>query len=181
MPRRAPRCSRTGRRGRGWRATACSWPSARTTRPSNSCARASESPTRSMRNGRSSMSRRRELLRLSAAERNRRIDLLRLAESLGAETVTLDGPIRRAGAARVRPHAQCDAARHRCAEAPGLRAWLRPSTTTEIVRRARGFDVITIGVADGRAGGARVTGELPARRRQCRFIGSDTRGRSARR
>ena len=33
-----------------------------------------------------------ELLRLSAAERNRRIDLLRLAESLGAETVTLDGP-----------------------------------------------------------------------------------------
>ncbi|HKS54151.1 MAG TPA: histidine kinase, partial [Steroidobacteraceae bacterium] len=33
-----------------------------------------------------------DLLRLSAAERNRRIDLLRLAESLGAETVTLDGP-----------------------------------------------------------------------------------------
>ena len=33
-----------------------------------------------------------ELLRLSDAERNRRIDVLRLAESLGAETVTLDGP-----------------------------------------------------------------------------------------
>ena len=33
-----------------------------------------------------------ELLRLSQQERNRRIDLLRLAESLGAETVTLDGP-----------------------------------------------------------------------------------------
>lgn len=32
------------------------------------------------------------LLRLSEAERDRRIDLLRLAESLGAETVTLDGP-----------------------------------------------------------------------------------------
>ncbi len=32
------------------------------------------------------------LLRLSDAERNRRIDVLRLAESLGAETVTLDGP-----------------------------------------------------------------------------------------
>ena len=32
------------------------------------------------------------LLRLSEQERNRRIDLLRLAESLGAETVTLDGP-----------------------------------------------------------------------------------------
>ena len=33
-----------------------------------------------------------ELLRLAESERNRRIDLLRLAESLGAETVTLDGP-----------------------------------------------------------------------------------------
>lgn len=32
------------------------------------------------------------LLRLSEADRNRRIDVLRLAESLGAETVTLDGP-----------------------------------------------------------------------------------------
>ena len=32
------------------------------------------------------------LLRLSEAQRNRRIELLRLAESLGAETVTLDGP-----------------------------------------------------------------------------------------
>jgi two-component system sensor histidine kinase KdpD len=32
------------------------------------------------------------LLRLAQAERNRRIDLLRLAESLGAETVTLAGP-----------------------------------------------------------------------------------------
>ena len=32
------------------------------------------------------------LQRLSEKERNRRIDLLRLAESLGAETVTLDGP-----------------------------------------------------------------------------------------
>ena len=30
----------------------------------------------------------------------------------------------------------------------GWRAWLRPSTTTEVVRKARGFDVITIGVAD---------------------------------
>ncbi len=33
-----------------------------------------------------------ELLKLSESERNRRIDVLRLAESLGAETVTLDGP-----------------------------------------------------------------------------------------
>ena len=33
-----------------------------------------------------------DLLRLPERERNRRIDVLRLAESLGAETVTLDGP-----------------------------------------------------------------------------------------
>ncbi len=33
-----------------------------------------------------------QLLKLSESERNRRIDVLRLAESLGAETVTLDGP-----------------------------------------------------------------------------------------
>ncbi len=32
------------------------------------------------------------LLKLSEAQRNRRIDLMRLAESLGAEAVTLDGP-----------------------------------------------------------------------------------------
>ena len=42
------------------------------------------------------------LLRLSEKERNRRIDLLRLAESLGAETVTLDGPTAGATIARVR-------------------------------------------------------------------------------
>ena len=61
-----------------------------------------------------------DLLRLSAAERNRRIDLLRLAESLGAETVTLDGPIGRRRAARVRAHAQRDAHRRRRAEASRL-------------------------------------------------------------
>src|ERR1019366_8687566 len=33
-----------------------------------------------------------QLLKLSERERNRRIDVLRLAESLGAETVTLSGP-----------------------------------------------------------------------------------------
>ncbi len=32
------------------------------------------------------------LLKLSESQRNRRIELLRLGESLGAETVTLDGP-----------------------------------------------------------------------------------------
>lgn len=89
-----------------------------------------------------------DLLRLSTVERNRRIDLLRLAESLGAETVTLDGP----SAAQVLleyAHTRnvtrlvIGAAKRR-----GWRAWLRPSTTTEVVRKARGFDVITIGITD---------------------------------
>ena len=45
------------------------------------------------------------LLRLSESERNRRIDLLRLAESLGAETVTLDGPTAAETIERVREDA----------------------------------------------------------------------------
>lgn len=89
-----------------------------------------------------------DLLRLSTVERNRRIDLLRLAESLGAETVTLDGP----SAAEV----LLEYARTRnvtrlvigAAKRRGWRAWLRASTTTQVVRKARGFDVITIGIAD---------------------------------
>jgi two-component system sensor histidine kinase KdpD len=93
-----------------------------------------------------------DLLRLSADERNRRIDLLRLAESLGAETVTLDGP---SAAQALLEYARTRNATRLVVGAPkrrGWRAWLRTSTTTDLVRRARGFDVITIGQADqGRA------------------------------
>jgi two-component system sensor histidine kinase KdpD len=92
-----------------------------------------------------------DLLRLSADERNRRIDLLRLAESLGAETVTLDGP---SAAQVLLEYARTRNATRLVIGAPkrrGWRAWLRPSTTTEVVRRARGFDVITIGLAEGGA------------------------------
>ncbi|HEY7640165.1 MAG TPA: sensor histidine kinase KdpD [Steroidobacteraceae bacterium] len=86
-----------------------------------------------------------DLLRLSTAERNRRIDLLRLAESLGAETVTLDGP---SAAQALLEYARTRNATRLVIGAPkrrGLRAWLRPSTTIAVVRKARGFDVITIG------------------------------------
>lgn len=88
------------------------------------------------------------LLRLSAAERNRRVDLLRLAELLGAETVTLDGP---SAAEALFEYARTRNATRLVIGAPkrrGWRGWLRRSTTHELVRRARGFDVITIGVAD---------------------------------
>ncbi|HXZ58657.1 MAG TPA: sensor histidine kinase KdpD [Steroidobacteraceae bacterium] len=91
-----------------------------------------------------------QLLRLSDKQRNRRIDVLRLAESLGGESVTLDGP---AAADTLVEYAQTRRATRVIVGAPkrrGWRAWLRPSTATELVRRARGFDVVMIAAA-GRA------------------------------
>jgi two-component system, OmpR family, sensor histidine kinase KdpD len=87
------------------------------------------------------------LLRLSEAQRDRRIDLLRLAESLGAESVTLDGP---SAATALIEYAQTRHVTRLIVGAPkrrGFRAWLRPSTATELVRRPRGFDVISIAPA----------------------------------
>ncbi|HUY83800.1 MAG TPA: sensor histidine kinase KdpD [Steroidobacteraceae bacterium] len=86
------------------------------------------------------------LLRLSETERNRRIDVLRLAESLGADTVTLDGPT---AAATIVEYAHTRNATRVVVGAPkrrGVRAWLRPSTCTQLVRQASGFDVITVAV-----------------------------------
>ena len=92
-----------------------------------------------------------QLLKLSEVERNRRINVLLLAESLGAETVTIDG----ASAA----DALLEYARLRNvtrivtgeAKRTGWRAWLRRSTTTELVRRGRGFDISVISRRDTRA------------------------------
>ena len=84
------------------------------------------------------------LLRMSEADRNRRIDVLRLAESLGAETVTLDGPT---AWATLLEYAQTRNATRVIVGTPkrhGWRAWLRPSTATQLIRYARGFDVTTI-------------------------------------
>lgn len=90
-----------------------------------------------------------ELLRLSDAERNRRIDVLRLAESLGAETVTLDGP---SAAAVLLEYAQTRNATRVIVGAPkarGWRRWLRgPSTPEHLIQNARTFDVVTIAVAE---------------------------------
>src|SRR5580658_7477109 len=93
------------------------------------------------------------LLRLSELERNRRIEVLRLAESLGGESVTLDGP---SAATTLAEYAHVRHATRLIVGAPkrrGWRAWLRPSTATELVRRARGFDVLLI-AATARPGGA---------------------------
>ncbi|MGH8325191.1 MAG: DUF4118 domain-containing protein [Steroidobacteraceae bacterium] len=84
------------------------------------------------------------LLRLSHKDRNRRIDVLRLAESLGAEAVTLDGPT---AAAAIAEYARTRQATRVIVGAPkrsGWRAWVRPSTSTQLIRHAKGFDVIVI-------------------------------------
>jgi two-component system sensor histidine kinase KdpD len=86
------------------------------------------------------------LLRLSDEQRNRRIDVLRLAESLGAEAVTLDGPT---AAAAIRDYAETRNVTRVVVGAPnrkGWLAWLGPSTAGQLARQARGFDVITVAV-----------------------------------
>lgn len=103
-----------------------------------------------------------ELLRLSEKERNRRIDLLRLAESLGAETVTLDGPT---AAEALIEYAQTRQATRLVVGAPKRRGWRalwRPSTASELVRRARGFDVITIAATDAQQRDDRHPGVISA-------------------
>ncbi len=95
-----------------------------------------------------SMWRRPALLKLSEAQRNRRIELLRLGESLGAETVTLDGPT------AVEALLEYAATRHvtrvivGSPKRYGWRALLRPSAAIELARRARGFDVITVAATE---------------------------------
>jgi two-component system sensor histidine kinase KdpD len=91
------------------------------------------------------------LLKLSERERNRRIDVLRLAESLGAETVTLDGPSAADALieyARLRNVTRIVVGEVKRA---GWRALLRRSTATELVRRGSGFDVSVIARREGAA------------------------------
>ena len=90
------------------------------------------------------------LLKLSETQRNRRIELLRLGESLGAETVTLDGPT---ATETLLEYAETRNATRVIVGSPkrfGLKALLRPSAATELARRARGFDVITVAPAADR-------------------------------
>jgi two-component system sensor histidine kinase KdpD len=94
------------------------------------------------------------LLNLSQAARDRRIEVLRLAESLGGESVTLDGP---SAAGTLAEYAHTRHATRVVVGAPkraGWRAWLRPSTATELLKRAYGFDVLLV-PADARAPAAR--------------------------
>jgi two-component system sensor histidine kinase KdpD len=84
------------------------------------------------------------MLRLTAAERDRRIAVLRLAESLGAETVTLDGP---EAATTLIAYARTRNASRIVIGEPkrhGLtRLWQR-STVEQLIRHAEGIDVSVI-------------------------------------
>jgi two-component system sensor histidine kinase KdpD len=84
------------------------------------------------------------LLRLGEAGRNRRIEVLRLAESLGAETVTLDGPT--AASVLLQYARTRDVTRIVVGEPKrrGLRAAWRRSTAQGLLAHARGIDVSVI-------------------------------------
>lgn len=89
-----------------------------------------------------------ELLQLSAEERDRRISVLRLGESLGAETVTLDGP---SAWQVLQEYALTRRATRVLVGAPkqtGWRALLRPSTTRQLLRHARGFDIVVVALPE---------------------------------
>ena len=84
------------------------------------------------------------MLKLGEQARNRRIKALRLAESLGAQTVTLDGPSASATLieyARLRKITRIVVGEPRRI---GMRSLLRPSTATKLVRAGGGFDISVI-------------------------------------
>lgn len=92
------------------------------------------------------------LLRLSERERNRRIDVLRLAESLGAQAITLDGP---SAVDALIEYARLRNVTRIVVGEPKRTGWrwlVRRSTATELVRRGHGFDVSVITARDDRAG-----------------------------
>jgi two-component system sensor histidine kinase KdpD len=84
------------------------------------------------------------MLKLGEASRNRRVDILRLAESLGAQTITLDGP---SASAALCEYAQLRNITRIVVGEPrrfGLRALFQPSTATKLVRAGGGFDLSVI-------------------------------------
>jgi two-component system sensor histidine kinase KdpD len=84
------------------------------------------------------------MLKLGEKARNRRVDVLRLAESLGAETVTLDGPSAAAALgeyARLRNVTRIVVGESR---GHGWRLPFRQSTAIQLMKARRGFDVSSI-------------------------------------
>lgn len=91
------------------------------------------------------------LLRLSETQRNHRIQLMRLAESLGAETITLGGS---SAATEILEYAHTRNATRIVVGKPNRRNWLtvwrgRTSTTNQLIRYAGDFDVVVVGRNEG--------------------------------
>jgi two-component system sensor histidine kinase KdpD len=89
-----------------------------------------------------------DLLRLPEAERNRRIALLRLAESLGAETVTLGGS---SAGEEIANYAATRNVTRILIGRPRRALWrriFRPSTYGELLAKTKGIDVLVVGGAD---------------------------------
>lgn len=84
------------------------------------------------------------MLKLGEKARNRRVDVLRLAESLGAETVTLDGP---SAAVALSDYARLRNVTRIVVGEPkrgGWRRLFRQSTAIQLIKARRGFDVSSI-------------------------------------
>jgi two-component system sensor histidine kinase KdpD len=88
-----------------------------------------------------------DLLRLSEVERNRRIALMRLAESLGAETITLGGS---SAAVEILEYARTRNVTRIVTGKPNQPAWFgawRSSTAQALIRSGQ-FDVVVVGRDD---------------------------------
>jgi two-component system sensor histidine kinase KdpD len=84
------------------------------------------------------------MLNLGEEARNRRVNILRLAESLGAQTVTLDGP---SASAALAEYARLRNVNRIVVGEPrrvGIKALFRPSTATKLVRAGGKFDISVI-------------------------------------
>jgi two-component system sensor histidine kinase KdpD len=104
------------------------------------------------------------MLKLGEAARNRRVDILRLAESLGAQTVTLDG---HSASAALAEYARLRNVTRIVVGEPrrfGIRVLFRPSTATKLVRTGGGFDVSVI-ARRAAAPAERLRSEAPERQR----------------
>jgi two-component system, OmpR family, sensor histidine kinase KdpD len=106
-----------------------------------------------------------DLIRLSEQERNRRIAVLRLATTLGAEAITLGGS---SVAAELIQYAQTRNVTRLVVGASSRsrwRRWLRPSTTDRLLDAARGFDVVVIGRDEDVRGASADSGAAAGARR----------------
>jgi two-component system sensor histidine kinase KdpD len=98
------------------------------------------------------------MMRLDETARNRRVEVLRLADSLGAETVTLDGPT---AASALLQYARTRNATRIVVGEPkrrGLRALWRRSTVDALLAHAKGVDVSVIAQREIRVAAATPSG-----------------------